>query len=128
MPGPVMANVAAGHPSHGSAAFNRLFAGPHLNMINFPVTLPTEELVRGLNECRLEILAGFPSALHLLTGEARAGRLEIAPLQIITFAAPTRGEGRHRRDVARAGRQPLGNLRGRADGHPVRRLGNPPER
>ncbi|HZE65764.1 MAG TPA: hypothetical protein VE081_03980, partial [Sporichthyaceae bacterium] len=84
--GPVVASVTAGHPSHGTAAFGRIFAGPHLDVRRLPVTMPLPELVDGLNECEPEILFGYPSALHQLTHEAERGRLRIQPRRIIVTA------------------------------------------
>ncbi len=92
--GPVMAAVAAGHPTHGTAAFARTFTGPHLPMHRLPVNLPLAELVDGLNALGPEVLAGYPSALHLLTEQARRGRLRIRPRRVITYAEPLLPEAR----------------------------------
>jgi phenylacetate-coenzyme A ligase PaaK-like adenylate-forming protein len=46
---------------------------------SFPVTAPTPELVRRLDEFRPAFLASYPSVLALLAAERRAGRLAIAP-------------------------------------------------
>jgi phenylacetate-coenzyme A ligase PaaK-like adenylate-forming protein len=48
----------------------------------FPVTAPTRELVAALNEFRPALLAGYPSAVAILAGERRAGRLAIDPAAI----------------------------------------------
>lgn len=48
----------------------------------FPVTAPTRELVDALNEYRPALLAGYPSAIAILAGERRAGRLVIDPAVI----------------------------------------------
>jgi phenylacetate-CoA ligase len=84
----VMASVAASHPTHATAAFGRTFSGPQLVSRRFPVTMPTEQIVAGLNEAQPTFLQGYASALHLLTHEAKAGRLRIAPRRIITGAEP----------------------------------------
>ncbi len=50
-----------------------------------PVTRPTAEIVEGLNAAQLTVLVGYPSVLHVLTAEARAGRLRISPHVISTM-------------------------------------------
>lgn len=42
----------------------------------------------GLNEARPDVLVAYPSALHVLSFQARAGRLRIAPRQVLTTAEP----------------------------------------
>lgn len=84
----VVASVAASHPTHATAAMARTFSGPHLVSRRFPVTMPVDHIVAGLNEVQPTFLQGYASALHLLTHEAKAGRLRIAPRRIITGAEP----------------------------------------
>jgi hypothetical protein len=45
----VLANVAASHPTHATAALSHTFSGPHLVSLRFPVTLPIGAIVDGLN-------------------------------------------------------------------------------
>jgi phenylacetate-coenzyme A ligase PaaK-like adenylate-forming protein len=94
--GPVrMASVAAGRPTHMSAATFRTFSDPsRFAMHRFPVTLPREEIVAGLTAVRPEILAGYPSALYQLTLEEAAGRLRLAPDQVVVFGEPLLPEQR----------------------------------
>ena len=90
-----MAAVAAGRPTHMSAATFRTFSDPErLAVSRFPVTLPREEIVAGLTEVRPEILSGYPSALYGLAREAEAGRLTIAPQQVVVFGEPLLPEQR----------------------------------
>jgi phenylacetate-coenzyme A ligase PaaK-like adenylate-forming protein len=49
---------------------------------SFSVEAPMGELVSALNDYRPAILAGYPSALAILAGERRAGRLAIEPALI----------------------------------------------
>ena len=42
----------------------------------------------GLNETQPDCLVAYPSVLHVLSFEARAGRLQIAPRQVLTCAEP----------------------------------------
>ena len=91
-----MAAVAAGRPTHMSAATFRTFSDPaRLELHRFPVTLPLEEIVAGLDEVQPDILSGYPSALHQLALEARAGALTVAPQQIVVYAEPLLTEHRH---------------------------------
>ena len=84
----VMANVAAAHFSHATAAMARTFTGPQITSVRFPVALPTEEIVTGLNSVQPDFLLAYPSALHVLAHEAVAGRLRITPRRILAGAEP----------------------------------------
>lgn len=92
--GPTAAVVAAGSVTHASARLARVFGGPHMPTTPLPVTLPTPQLVAGLNACDPELLVGYPSALHLLSAEARAGRLRISPRAVLCYAEPLLPEAR----------------------------------
>jgi phenylacetate-CoA ligase len=84
----VLANVAAAHFSHATAAMARTFSGAHLTSIRFPVTLPTEQIVAGLNGAQPDFMLAYPSVLYALAREAMAGRLRIAPRRILAGAEP----------------------------------------
>jgi phenylacetate-CoA ligase len=84
----VLAAVAAAHFSHATAALARTFNGAHLTSIRFPVTLPTEEIVAGLNQAQPDFMLAYPSVLYVLAREALAGRLRIAPRRIHAGAEP----------------------------------------
>lgn len=90
-----MAVVAAGKPTHMSAATFRTFSDPtQLVLHPFPVTRPLPEIIAGLAEVQPEILSGYPSALHQLALEARAGGLRVAPEQVVVFGEPLLPEHR----------------------------------
>ena len=118
----VLASVAAGHPTHPTAAWARTFAGFPFDMVALPVTLPVEEIVSGLNAVQPQILFAYPSALHLLTHEVAAGRLRIAPRRILAAAEPLLPE--IRAAAERAWGQPVHNWWGASEGGG---LGNPCE-
>jgi phenylacetate-CoA ligase len=84
----VLASVAAAHFSHATAAMARTFSGAHLTSIRFPVTLPTEQIVAGLNEAQPDFMLAYPSVRYALAREAMAGRLQIAPRRILAGAEP----------------------------------------
>jgi phenylacetate-coenzyme A ligase PaaK-like adenylate-forming protein len=84
----VMATVSAGHYTHATAACARTFSDARFRQVRLPVTLPAEEIVAGLNDAQPDILHGYPTALHVLAGEARAGRLRIAPRRVLASAEP----------------------------------------
>jgi phenylacetate-coenzyme A ligase PaaK-like adenylate-forming protein len=110
----VVANVAAAHPTHATAALSHTFSGPHLVSLRFPVTLPIEAIVAGLNEAQPAILHGYPSALHFLTHEARAGRLRIAPQRILASSEPLLPEAREA--IEDTWGVPVGNWWGSSEG------------
>ncbi|WP_433782628.1 phenylacetate--CoA ligase family protein [Actinomycetospora sp. CA-101289] len=117
--GPVrMASVAAGRPTHMSAATFRTFSDPsRFAMHRFPVTLPREEIVAGLTAAHPEILAGYPSALHQLALEASAGRLRISPDQVVVFGEPLLPE--HREALAQAWAVPVHNWWGTSEANVI---------
>jgi phenylacetate-coenzyme A ligase PaaK-like adenylate-forming protein len=82
------ANVGAASPIHITVAMGETFAGPPASRHRFPVTLPLAEIVVGLNSLRPLQLFAYPSMLHRLALEARAGRLRIAPRLLICGAEP----------------------------------------
>ncbi len=84
----IMGSVAASHPSHMSSSFFQTFSTPAVTTYRFPVTLPLEEIVAGLNQAQPVVLQGYPSALYGLTHEARAGRLRIRPRRVFTSSEP----------------------------------------
>jgi phenylacetate-coenzyme A ligase PaaK-like adenylate-forming protein len=83
-----MAWVTAAHFTHATAALARTFASPEIVNFRFPVTMATEEIVAGLNRAQPDVLMAYPSAVHVLSFEARAGRLRITPRQILCCAEP----------------------------------------
>jgi phenylacetate-CoA ligase len=83
-----MAWVTAAHFSHASAALARTFANAEFANVRFPVTLATEDIVAGLNQTEPDFLFAYPSVLHGLAFEARAGRLRISPHRVVSLAEP----------------------------------------
>ncbi len=75
---PMVGWVAAGKATHMTFAMGRTF-GSGAGVVVIPATLPLSEIVLKLNELKPDILAGFPTMLYPLAGEARAGRLRISP-------------------------------------------------
>jgi phenylacetate-CoA ligase len=113
-----MASVAAGRATHMSAATFRTFSDPsRFAMHRFPVTLPREEIVAGLTAARPEILAGYPSALHQLALEASAGRLRLAPAQVVVFGEPLLPE--HREALEQTWSAPVHNWWGTSEANVI---------
>jgi phenylacetate-coenzyme A ligase PaaK-like adenylate-forming protein len=61
---------------------------------HLPVTLPLPEIVSGLNAAQPAVLQGYPSAMHLLALEAKAGRLKINPKRVLTCGEQCTDEAR----------------------------------
>jgi phenylacetate-coenzyme A ligase PaaK-like adenylate-forming protein len=110
----VSAWVAAAHFTHGTAALSRTFASSEFVNVRFPVTLPTEEIVAGLNDAKPDLLVGYPSALHVLSFEAAAGNLRITPRQVLSFSEPLLPEIRVAAEEAWGVR--VGNIWGASEG------------
>jgi phenylacetate-coenzyme A ligase PaaK-like adenylate-forming protein len=82
------AMVYAHHATHVSGAMGQTFATGEVELHRFPVTLPLDEIVAGLNACQPTLLSGYPSVLYGLAKEARQGRLRIAPARISGAGEP----------------------------------------
>jgi phenylacetate-CoA ligase len=109
--------VMAGHFTHATAALGRTFANPNVISYPFPVTLPVEEIVAGLNQVQPDFVNAYPSALHLLSFEAQAGRLRISPRRVQSAAEPLLPEIRAAAEAAWGVR--VGNLYGTSEGGAV---------
>jgi phenylacetate-CoA ligase len=102
--------VAAAHATHPTSIVTRTFAGsPQLGVSrSFPVTLPLSEIVMGLNDFRPTHLFAYPSMMHRLAGELRAGRLRISPRELNCGAEPLVADARVQIETAFA--RPVINL------------------
>ena len=81
----IIASLLAEKASHLGRAISALLANPAQPPVSsFPITLPLAEVVAGLNATQPTALLGYPSALDVLTEEARGGRLSISPKRVVT--------------------------------------------
>lgn len=95
------AAVAAGKPAHISRALLQTFADPEMVAVSsLPVTLPTERLVKGLNDTQPDAIMTYPSALVQLIDARRRGELQIAPRVLVTGGEPLLPEIRAAADDA----------------------------
>jgi phenylacetate-coenzyme A ligase PaaK-like adenylate-forming protein len=108
-----MAFVAAGAATHVTTQAVQTFSTPGNEMHRFPIGLPTTEIVAGLNALQPTMLLGYPSALHPLAVEARAGRLRISPSWIYSLAEPLLPETREALEEAFG--VPVGNFYGMSE-------------
>ncbi len=88
--------IGGGATVHGSGAIGALLgqAGSPVRMTRIPATLPTEELVRRLNEMQPPAITAYPTVLARLAAEQTAGRLTIAPLSLNVTSEPLTDEAR----------------------------------
>jgi phenylacetate-coenzyme A ligase PaaK-like adenylate-forming protein len=78
-----LGTLFASNSTHVSGALHAFFAGAgSAPVTHLPATLPLPAIVAGLNAAAPALLQGYPSALHLLALEAKAGRLTIAPRRV----------------------------------------------
>jgi len=110
---PVVGWVAAGKATHMTYAMAKTFGGGGASM-PIPATLPIREIVARLNELQPDILAGYPSMLYPLAGEARAGRLKINPLLLRPGSEPLLPEMRAAMEEAWS--CPIINIYGTSEG------------
>jgi phenylacetate-coenzyme A ligase PaaK-like adenylate-forming protein len=85
---PVIAVVAAAAPTHMSGAMVQTFAAPFPPTHRFPVTMPMQEIVAGLNAVQPTQLRGYASALYELARQALAGNLRIVPTTVAPDGEP----------------------------------------
>lgn len=112
-----MGLVAAAHFTHATAALARSFTSDRIVMHRFPVTLPLDEIVAGLNALQPDVFFAYPSALPLLAAEARAGRLSIRPRRVLAGSEPVLPEIRAAAEEAWGVR--VGNWWGTSEGGPT---------
>jgi phenylacetate-coenzyme A ligase PaaK-like adenylate-forming protein len=83
---PTVALVASERASHINCAISQTFNFGRLR--RFPAALPVEEIVRGLNAARPDVLIGYPSVLQPLAEATRRGDLEIRPAYVNSSGEP----------------------------------------
>jgi phenylacetate-CoA ligase len=74
--------VAASSQVHGMYSLAQTYKVRNSETFHFPITLPIEEIVAGLNRTQPDVLQGAPSTLYKLCREVEQGRLHIQPLVI----------------------------------------------
>jgi len=84
----VIAVVAAASPTHISAALSKTFSTGDNARHLFPVSLPLDKIVDGLNELQPNVLMSYSSFLPQLALEAQNGRLRIEPRRVIAISEP----------------------------------------
>ncbi len=84
----VIAVVAASSPTHISAALSKTFSSGDNARHLFPVSLPLETIVAGLNDLQPTVLMSYSSFLPRLALEVRSGRLRITPRRIVAISEP----------------------------------------
>jgi phenylacetate-CoA ligase len=94
--GLVVGMAAAPTAMHATRACGSLMDGTLGRVVHTPATLPLDEIVSRLNAGRPHILVSYPGILCALARERRAGRLDIAPVTIVStgeqLTADVRGE------------------------------------
>jgi phenylacetate-coenzyme A ligase PaaK-like adenylate-forming protein len=112
-----LAMVAARHPTHMTSAIAETFSNPAMTIVSFPISLPIERIVAGLNEFQPTSLVAYASALGMLAREAREGRLQIAPRRIISTSEPL--FSKVRQAIEEVFQAPVANIYGTSEAGPV---------
>ena len=88
--------VASSRATHATSVLARTFAGsPQLGATrSFPVTLPLEQIVDGLNAFEPTDLMSYTSMLQRLGEEKRRGGLSISPASVMCAGEPLTAEAR----------------------------------
>jgi phenylacetate-coenzyme A ligase PaaK-like adenylate-forming protein len=77
--------VAASNAIHGTYSLTKTYKLRNSEIFHFPITLPIQEIVDGLNSTRPDVLQGAPSTLYKLCKEVEEGRLNIHPEVLSVF-------------------------------------------
>ncbi len=85
---PRAAVVMADHTTHATSALTQTFSTGLIEWHRFPITLPLDDIVEGLNAVQPTVLTAYASVLGPLVHEARRGRLHIRPLRILSGSEP----------------------------------------
>jgi phenylacetate-coenzyme A ligase PaaK-like adenylate-forming protein len=111
---PVIATVAAEGPTHMSSAMSATFSNPAVAVRSFPVTMPIQQIVAGLNDLQPSALVGYPSVLFELAHQALRGSLRIEPRAVVSASEPLLPAMRS--VIERAWGAPVGNSWGTSEG------------
>jgi phenylacetate-coenzyme A ligase PaaK-like adenylate-forming protein len=85
----VGAMVAAQDPSHATGALPLTFSDPASAMWHrYPVSMPLDQIIDGLNAVQPDVLASYPSVLHQLAFAAQRGDLRIQPRLMFCTSEP----------------------------------------
>ena len=112
-----IAMIGAANAAHMTSALPQTFANPTVDVAQFSVTRPIDQIVAGLNAYQPLALMGYPSMLATLAVEAGAGRLRILPRRITTTSEPLRPEVR--RALTEAFCAPVANMYGTSEAGPI---------
>lgn len=96
-PGALIYADRAGHSSYSLA---RTFSNRSERMYQFPVTLPRDEIIAGMERVNPNIVSCYSSYLPILTEAKRAGELTVRPRLIWTSAEPMWDADRRRAEEA----------------------------
>ncbi|OGV44120.1 MAG: CoF synthetase [Legionellales bacterium RIFCSPHIGHO2_12_FULL_42_9] len=69
-------------------SFHKTFYFNDREKFHFPITLPFEQIIAGLNQVQPDMVIGLPPTLYQLCQEARHGRLTIEPKVVVSFGEP----------------------------------------
>jgi phenylacetate-coenzyme A ligase PaaK-like adenylate-forming protein len=85
----VGAMVAAQDPTHATGALPQTFSDPASAMWHrYPVSMPRDQIIAGLNALQPDVLASYPSVLHQLAFAAQRGDLRIQPRLMFCTSEP----------------------------------------
>jgi phenylacetate-coenzyme A ligase PaaK-like adenylate-forming protein len=82
----VVAQIQSAVPTHMTGLLGRTEWVQSFH--SFPVTLPLDEIVKGLNDIHPDGLLGYASSLRMLAEETLAGRLQAKPRLILSGGEP----------------------------------------
>lgn len=85
----VAAGVAAQDPMHMSSALQQSLSDPATMLMHpFPVTMPFDRIVAGIDTLQPDIVVGYSSMLHRLAMAQQDGQLNIRPKLVVAVSEP----------------------------------------
>ncbi|MFW6027567.1 MAG: phenylacetate--CoA ligase family protein, partial [bacterium] len=92
--------IYADRAGHSSYSLARTFSSRSQRIAQFPVFLPPEEIIAGVNDARPMLISCYSSYLPVLTEARREGRLKVNPKLIWTSAEPLSDADRQKAEEA----------------------------
>ena len=80
--------LVADRATHITSATNQTFATDMFKTRRFPMSMPWDEIVAGLNELQPTFLFGYAGLLRRLAERANSGQLKIRPKRVMSTAEP----------------------------------------
>ncbi len=83
-----VAIVNIANPIFATYSLHKTFNPNQIEKYHFPITLPFDQIIEGLNHVQPDMVIGLPPTIRQLCQEANKGRLAISPKIVTSFGEP----------------------------------------